>query len=709
MAAAGTVQIAFESNLGGLKQGVNKAVGELRRLEGVSGKIGQVLAGALAIRGVTRFGKDILYTRAELEKLEVVLGNTLGSTDLAAKTFSQLEAEARNLPATVSELAGAFVKLNNQAITGSVSDMRKLSDVASFTGKSIDQLSEALIDGVTFEFERFKEFGIKFRQESNKLVAQFRGQTTEIEKSRDAVVDYVLALSEQEGVQGSSAAIMTTLTGKISILNAAYENLLNTIGKAGQAKGFGGILGLLTDELDSISSFVKQVEYRFIDIDDLVAKNGRDFKQVSDAVEGLKLKLKALNNEASFFTDSGFAPPPRVARQIKETEAALRSQRELLNDIGGIEGRDQPLAEIYGVSDKDAEKSVRGIKTIKEEIKALKEEQEGVGLSESIRLQVRIEGLEKELKKFTKAPVKLTGVLGKGETIESIGLNLKEIEKDISAEFRLGLPVVPKRDTEGIKQAVAEISADTANLLADVSGITFDPFGGITYDKARGEIALLQNSLQKMLDEGVLPTDEKFLELADTLNKKVFKTQIVDAFGGAITGFADEIVGGFERSQQATERYRDALEEAGGYPTEKVKELKDAIESTSQIILNGARSVIKAFISEGVAALIANTLKGATGLLGPLALPIAAAAGTGAAALFSALVPKFATGGVVTGPTYGLIGEAGPEVIFPLQDLKRFIGDVQGGGGTQRMEAEIQGDKIRLVSKRAQRRAALLY
>lgn len=33
----------------------------------------------------------------------------------------------------------------------------------------------------------------------------------------------------------------------------------------------------------------------------------------------------------------------------------------------------------------------------------------------------------------------------------------------------------------------------------------------------------------------------------------------------------------------------------------------------------------------------------------------------------------FATGGIVTGPTFGMVGEAGPEVIFPLSQLNRFV------------------------------------
>jgi hypothetical protein len=64
--------------------------------------------------------------------------------------------------------------------------------------------------------------------------------------------------------------------------------------------------------------------------------------------------------------------------------------------------------------------------------------------------------------------------------------------------------------------------------------------------------------------------------------------------------------------------------------------------------------------------------------------------------------PKaFAEGGIVTGPTVGLVGEAGPEVIFPLSDLKRFIGNSQG---TVQVVGTLYGDQIRLSNERAARR-----
>lgn len=50
--------------------------------------------------------------------------------------------------------------------------------------------------------------------------------------------------------------------------------------------------------------------------------------------------------------------------------------------------------------------------------------------------------------------------------------------------------------------------------------------------------------------------------------------------------------------------------------------------------------------------------------------------GVGAAGSFLGAITPFASGGIVTGPTLGLVGEAGPEAIIPLSQLDRF-----GGGG----------------------------
>lgn len=63
-------------------------------------------------------------------------------------------------------------------------------------------------------------------------------------------------------------------------------------------------------------------------------------------------------------------------------------------------------------------------------------------------------------------------------------------------------------------------------------------------------------------------------------------------------------------------------------------------------------------------------------------------AGAAAAVMFIGAT-AFGEGGIVMGPTMGLVGEAGPEVIFPLDRLDQFMGD--GRGGDIHLTLEIDG------------------
>jgi tape measure domain-containing protein len=60
-------------------------------------------------------------------------------------------------------------------------------------------------------------------------------------------------------------------------------------------------------------------------------------------------------------------------------------------------------------------------------------------------------------------------------------------------------------------------------------------------------------------------------------------------------------------------------------------------------------------------------------------------------------VPFFAQGGIVTRPMLGVVGEAGPEAIIPLDKLKDF----QGQGGELRGEVVIRGTDLAILLERA--------
>lgn len=198
--------------------------------EKLGGSIKGFIAG-LGIQQLFSFGKEIINTRAEFEKLEVVLGNTLGSNEKAAQSFEMIQEFASKTPFSVLELTESFVKLTNQGFKPSLQEMENLGDLASSTGKSFQQLAEAILDAQTGEFERLKEFGIKTKKEGDKVSFTFKEQTTTVENNSAAIRDYIIALGDMEGVSGANAKIAGTLTGQLSNLGDSWDGLKNSLGK----------------------------------------------------------------------------------------------------------------------------------------------------------------------------------------------------------------------------------------------------------------------------------------------------------------------------------------------------------------------------------------------------------------------------------------------------------------------------------------------
>lgn len=187
---------------------------------------GLALAGAFSAGAFISFGKEVLAVTAEFEKFGAVLGNTLGSTALANLKLKEIEEFAAKTPFSVQELTNSFVKLANQGFKPTGDEMRRLGDLAASTGKSFDQLAEAILDAQTGEFERLKEFGVRAQDAGDKVIFTFKGVQTTVEKSSEAIRNYVTSLGDAEGVSGSMAVISQTLTGKISNLGDSWDQML---------------------------------------------------------------------------------------------------------------------------------------------------------------------------------------------------------------------------------------------------------------------------------------------------------------------------------------------------------------------------------------------------------------------------------------------------------------------------------------------------
>ena len=234
--------------------------------------------------------------------------------------------------------------------------------------------------------------------------------------------------------------------------------------------------------------------------------------------------------------------------------------------------------------------------------------------------------------------------------------------------------------------------------------------------KTLGEIAKAKEELNKAVLTDIGPKIQEQLGLGEksVLFMKNASADIAATYEKLKTN-PPELAKPFTDAQLAMENFKFTVVDAVTAATDAFSNMamqgETDMKKLGTAALQAARTIISAYIKEGVAGIIKNILAGPTGkALGPIAIAVAGAAGAGAAVLFNTMLnkvaaPKLAQGGLAYGPTMATVGDnrnarVDPEVIAPLSKLKSMMGDM-GVGGT--LETRISGNDLIILLNRSQK------
>jgi len=307
------------------------------------------IAAAFTVNSIINFGRSVADISAKFQTFEAVLSNTLGSSSAAQLAMKQISEFAAQTPFQVDELTSSFVKLANQGFTPTVNEMRSLGDLASSTGKSFNQLAEAILDAQTGEFERLKEFGIRASAEGDKVKFTFKGVTTEVQKTSEAIREYILLLGNAEGVTGAMSKISNTLGGRMSNLSDNVTNLQKNIGELNS----GALVGMVTLLQKAVGYFTELTNKKLIEqkLAISVSINGEESQKIVDdynkeisRIGEIKDKnkltehLKYINTNMQFYQQAMLAETDVFKRDIsfayynlfKEARKAANGQMKLI-------------------------------------------------------------------------------------------------------------------------------------------------------------------------------------------------------------------------------------------------------------------------------------------------------------------------------------------------------------------------------------------
>ena len=211
------------------------------------------------------------------------------------------------------------------------------------------------------------------------------------------------------------------------------------------------------------------------------------------------------------------------------------------------------------------------------------------------------------------------------------------------------------------------------------------------------ELALLGTQVEDILRGG--PQDLKPVDLKNIIQFEDFEEEIDDGTEAMIANFA-------KMKEAATNAMMKAAEVSNVFGNAFGAAVADVVsgEKTAGQALKGlAINAIRAVIQMAKANVIANATSPANAanlLSGGLATPAFIVAGLSMLEGFLGGISAFADGGIVSGPTLGLVGEypgarTNPEVIAPLDKLRSMM-----GGQNVIVTGKISGRDILLTSER---------
>jgi tape measure domain-containing protein len=279
------------------------------------------------------------------------------------------------------------------------------------------------------------------------------------------------------------------------------------------------------------------------------------------------------------------------------------------------------------------------------------------------------------------------------------GLEIKQIKGlDRVTRMQEVFEELGKELTDGLGTAFEEVNKKAA-------------FFGKGFDPLKEKIDLTNEALARAYEEGLPATGEavlalknKMVALTDQQKLQAEAQAASNASLSATRSFYESLGLTFDSVFENLDKGQKAMAAGGalvaGVLSGVFSDMAGGAISFGDALAKATRSIVGSFVRQGVAAVVAAALTKAS-FLGPLVIPVAAAAGAGANAMFQGLlsalsIPALADGGITTGAQIALIGEAGPEAVVPLPTLDALIQRAGGGGGGGgQVEFILSGENLR--------------
>jgi len=680
-----------------------------------------LLAGGAAIKMASDFNES-------LNKVDVAFKNSSGEVKAFAKTslkqFGIAEGSALDMAALFGDMSTSMGLTTSQAAKMSTALVGLAGDMASFKNMNIEEVTTALNGIFTGETESLKRLGIVMTEANVKTYLLSQGIKTQYEQMSQAektLARYNYVLSVTKNSQGDFARTGGGAANQMRVFNESLKELGVLFGQT-VLPTFTEIVKSLNNVLSSIKDLSPETKKLIFAFGGLTALAGpllyiagsvipkmiTGFTLLRTAVTTLSKSIKTAGLIGLFIAMSGYVADAqmefndatkavdKLSDADKNNADAIRNQnKELYNQIILL---DKQLKSAQLV---DAQFQARNIpsntaKSIQEQINKTK------GLIVANRDLLKSAQNQPAIQQ--QVDLNVTGDSTKIKEEKDYTQELAQARLDLAnATYELNKSQLETQKTMSLAK-FGDLSKNLPQLSNNLTAY-FDKFPqygekimGITQ-----KMSTLKTPFQ-LMDQQITTSTTAQQEQLALMSENYIKFQdnammMANAVGNAFANLGMSIVNSFGLAKTGVEGFLASLLNAG---------VQMASEAIRQSIINKGKVLGSQAVSTANAVETATEASAAAGPAGIFTLAPFIAMAVGAVASAFSGIPAFAKGGIVSGPTMGLMGEypgakSNPEVIAPLNKLQNMMDT--GGGNDVNVSGEfiVRGQDLILALQRAEK------
>ena len=719
-------------------------------------RIGQTLSvsltAPLAIAGGAAVKMASDYEES-LNKVNVAFKDSAGEVRAFAKTtlksFGIAEGTALDMAALFGDMSTSMGLSTKEATQMSKSLVGLAGDLASFKNMDIKEVTTALNGVFTGETESLKRLAIVLTEDNLKAFALSKGIKAKYEamtQGEKVMLRYQYVMNATKNSQGDFARTSEGSANQMRIFQETMKELGVTFGQVvlptvtKVITALNGMLNYLRELSPEAKTFVLALAGIAASAGPLLYLAGTvmpkmvtGFKLMQIAATKLNLTLSTAGGIAGLATLLGLAaksaydystsmtPNDKFAAQEKDDADAIREKnKEIYRTIKFLEQeKSKQKNQVITGMDAQAGLGTAGFQAqINEQIKVLQFNRKKL---QELQAQTATAGGDQAAPDFkfkgqadTKGDKKAVAEAKRlQEERTKAGEQARdEYEKILADIFKINESTAEQTSTMYLSERDKEYDALNSSFAEQLA--LRERFG-------QSSIAIQE---KYRLDKKALDDKYNQDELTSLTDMYEQDQVMLDANNeqslAKLQYFKDQIAQNYallkDASAQVFSEIGNIIMQAFGPATSLFEKLAHAIAGVliqmgamalAEKLFGAAAIKSKQAQAEADAVKIGTSAAVAAGPAGLAALIPFIAASMGAVKGAFATIPKFAAGGIVSGPTMGIMGEyagarSNPEVIAPLNKLQGML-DTGGGGGAFTLETKVSGQDLLLVLQRAEK------